>query len=118
TVTAPDITDPFSRVFHQKGTATSPVNVVALPPGVNIVATNPVNSDNIQPLTLNNQFLNFLVGSFPTTIQLVGEVVDFPRTAVFWTATDSSGNTTVIGVGNTVNWTVPSPGGIFTISMV
>jgi hypothetical protein len=90
---------------------------VALPAGVNIVATNPVNSDNIQPLTLNNQFLNFLVGSFPTTIQLVGEVVDFPQAAVIWTATDSSGNTTAIGVGNTVNWTVPSPGGFFTITM-
>jgi hypothetical protein len=113
-----NVVDLFGRTIPQKGQGSASVNVVALPSGSNIVATNPVNADNLLPSpNFNNQLLNFTVSSFPATIQLIGEVVGFSNPAIIWTATDSNGKTTVIGLGPTVNWVVPLPGGLFTVQM-
>lgn len=102
-----NITDQFGRTISETGSASESLNVAALAPGTYISATNPVNLDNVQG-PFNGKFLSFLVGHFPTVIQLTGEVIGSSGTTSAWSVTDSSGTTTPIGKGLTVNWTVPT----------
>jgi hypothetical protein len=102
-----NITDQFGRTISETGSTSESLNVSLLAPGSYISATNPANLDNLQG-PFNGKFLSFLVGSFPTVIQLTGEVIGFSGTTSAWTFTDSSGKTTSIGKGLTVNWTVPT----------
>jgi hypothetical protein len=102
-----NISDQFGRTISETGSTSESLNVSLLAPGSYISATNPENLDNVQG-PFNGKFLSFLVGSFPTVIQLTGEVIGFSGTTSVWTVTDSSGKTISIGTGLTVNWTVPT----------
>jgi hypothetical protein len=111
-----NIVDEFGRTISETGSQSESITVKALPPGPHISATNPVSLGILQP-PFEGQTLSFELNSkFPPVIQITGVVSGFSGTTSAWTMTDSSGTTTPIGTGLTVNWPVP-PLGTYTITM-
>jgi hypothetical protein len=108
--------DSFGRTISETGSASESVTVTPLPPGSYIVQTNPAPAGNPQA-PFNGQFLSVFLPGFPGTIQLGGQVIGSSGTTTTWTAkNNSTGTTTTIGTGLSVNWNVTAPD-TYTITM-